>query len=221
MSLSIHCPTCHAQFNVAAEQVNIHQGSLRCGDCFTVFNVTDKPLTADNNPSDLAKNSTPPKTKGLVAALKIVCVLLLLLSAIAQTVYYLRSEIAWRYPSSKIYLLHVCEKIGCQLALAQQIDLLLLDDTDLLEDETYLGLIHLSSTIINQAAFNQAYPNIELTLTDIEDQAKFKRLFTPREYLSNPNDLKNGLAAGQAVHLKLSMANPDNGIAGYRVVLIY
>ena len=147
--------------------------------------------------------------------------LLLLLSAVLQTVYFLRAEISWRYPSSQVYLKLACKKIGCDIALAKQINLLLLDDTDLLEDEQRLGLMYLSSSIVNQAEFSQAYPTIELTLTDIEDRAKYTRQFSPHEYLDNEADAKLGLAAGQSLKLTLPLANPDQSIAGYRVRLFY
>ncbi len=147
--------------------------------------------------------------------------LLLLLSAVLQTVYFLRAEISWRYPSSQAYLKLACKKIGCNIALAKQINLLVLDDTDLLEDEQRLGLMYLSSSIVNQAPFSQAYPTIELTLTDIEDRAKYTRQFSPQEYLDHGTESEIGLAAGQSLKLRLPLANPDQSIAGYRVRVFY
>jgi len=220
--LKLGCPSCQSQFKVATEQINLHQGMVRCGHCFTVFNAQGlaKASVDKGQPSFDALNPSP-KSTALIFALQSFCVLLLLLSAMAQTAYFLRAEISWRYPSSLPYLTQACEKMGCQIALAKQIDLLVLDDTDLSEDEFRLGLIHLSSTIVNQAAFRQAFPNIELTLTDLDDRAKFQRTFRPNDYLANANEASTGLAARQSLKLTLPLANPDDSIAGYRVRLSY
>ncbi len=222
MNLNLACPSCQSPFQALKEQVDLHQGVVRCGHCFTVFNALNVKLDGPDSSSGPAENLRAIATKSHWALrLQLFCLLFLLLSALAQTVYFLRSEISWRYPNSQPYLALACEKLGCQIALAKQIDLLVLDDTDLIEDDLHLGLIHLTSSIINQAAFHQAYPNIELTLTDVEDQAKFQRIFTPKEYLIDATALTVGLAAGHTEQLKFSMANPDNSIAGYRVRLSY
>ncbi len=220
MTLRLDCPSCQSQFKVAADQINLHQGMVRCGHCFTVFNAQDLTLASTNKASSEPLIARPTNSK-LLCSVQLLCVLFLLLSAAAQTVYFLRAEISWRYPSSLPYLTQACEKLDCDIALARQINLLVLDDTDLLEDEIRLGLIHLSSTIINQAPFRQAYPNLELTLTDLDDRAKFKRMFRPNDYLANKNDALTGLAAGDSLKLELPLANPDDGIAGYRVRLSY
>jgi len=177
---------------------------------------------ARKTPSTVAPNLSKSTTKSLWKnSLAVFMLLLLLLSAVLQTVYFLRAEISWRYPSSQAYLKLACKKIGCNIALAKQINLLVLDDTDLLEDEQRLGLMYLSSSIVNQAPFSQAYPTIELTLTDIEDRAKYTRQFSPQEYLDHGTESEIGLAAGQSLKLRLPLANPDQSIAGYRVRVFY
>jgi hypothetical protein len=147
--------------------------------------------------------------------------LVLLLTAIAQSIYYFRSEIAIYYPKIKPYLVQACEKIGCSIALPKKIDLIVIDDSDMQEDANYEGLIRLSSTLINQANFNQAYPNIELTLTDIEDIPKLRRIFKPDEYLPNHADIVKGLAAGEEVKVNLAITAQGEAVAGYRVFVSY
>jgi predicted Zn finger-like uncharacterized protein len=222
MIVSLECPSCQSRFKVAEDKIKQHQGLVCCGHCFTLFNAQgDTPASAENTKHSGA-NLSKSKTKSLWKnSLAVFMLLLLLLSAVLQTVYFLRAEISWRYPSSQAYLKPACKKIGCNIALAKQINLLVLDDTDLLEDEQRLGLMYLSSSIVNQAPFSQAYPTIELTLTDIDDRAKYTRQFSPQEYLDHGTEAEIGLAAGQSLKLRLPLANPDQSIAGYRVRVFY
>jgi hypothetical protein len=207
---------------VAEDQIKQHQGLVCCGHCFTLFNAQGHTQASAENTKHSNANLSKSTTKSICKnSLAVFILLLLLLSAVLQTVYFLRAEISWRYPSSQAYLKLACKKIGCDIALAKQINLLVLDDTDLLEDEQRLGLMYLSSSIVNQAPFSQAYPTIELILTDLDDKAKFQRTFRPNDYLVDANQVSAGLAAGQTLKLTLPLAKPDEPIAGYRVRLSY
>lgn len=220
MIVNLDCPSCQSHFKVAEQQIQMHQGLVCCGHCFTLFNAQGQAQSESNKFAE-PHSSQNPKKATWDSGFAVFVLLFLLLGAAIQTVYFLRAEISWRYPSSQAYLNLACKKIGCDIALAKQIDLLVLDDTDLVEDEHRIGLMYLSSTIINQASYSQAYPNIELTLTDIEDRAKFTRRFSPQDYLVHGTDAKLGLAAGQSFKLMLPLANPDASLAGYRVRLRY
>ena len=146
---------------------------------------------------------------------------LLLLIAIVQSIYSLRNEIAIYYPKLKPYLVQACEKIACSIDLPKKIEFIVIDDSDIQEDADYVGLMRLSSTLINQAGFSQAYPNIELTLTDTEDKPKLRRFFKPSEYLAANTNIANGLGPGEEVKIKLAMTTHGETVAGYRVFVTY
>ncbi len=147
--------------------------------------------------------------------------ILLILAALAQSIYYLRNDIAIYYPNSKPYLMQACQQLNCTINLPQQIELILIDDSDMQEDEKYAGLMNFSSSLINKAGFIQAYPNIELTLTDTDDNPVLRRLFKPSEYLSAKKDIAAGLQAGEHVKIKLAITTQDIPVAGYRVYITY
>jgi hypothetical protein len=115
----------------------------------------------------------------------------------------------------------VCEKIGCSIDLPKKIEFILIDDSDIQEDAEHAGVMRLSTTLINQAGFYQAYPNLELTLTDVEDKPKLRRIFKPIEYLPAKTDIALGLAAGAVVKVKLAMTSQGIAVAGYRVFVSY
>lgn len=148
-------------------------------------------------------------------------ILLLSLVAVLQGIYYLRTPITARWPQTKPYLVQACNLLKCKVELPRQADLLAIDDSDLQEDAEYQGLIHFSSMIINNAAFPQAYPLLELTLTDVTDQPLLRRTFSASEYLPTGTDLKAGLAPKHEVRVKLNLTASDAPVAGYRVFITY
>lgn len=291
-----NCPACQTQFFVTEEQLNQHNGKVRCGHCLHVFDAkqqiveSDSPskddaATVNKVPTDEAPIDSPPaadaetsqaviaeyvidtgtddnssietsnidsknsnetlnkaltgdyqpshfddfldKTK-LIRPVKkpniwlwLLFALVLSLIAIAQSIYYLRNEIAIYYPNTKPYLVKACEKIACSIDLPRKIEFIIIDDSDIQEDAEYAGLMRLSSTLINQAGFSQAYPNLELTLTDVDDKPKLRRIFKPKEYLPKDADIASGLTPGEEVKIKLAMTTQGETVAGYRVFVTY
>lgn len=146
---------------------------------------------------------------------------LLVLTAIAQSAYYLRNTIAIYYPNLKPHLLVACQHLGCKIELPKQIESIFIDDSDMQEDLAHPGVIRLSSSLFNKAGFSQAYPNIELTLTDTNDSAILRRIFKPAEYLPPNTDIAAGFAAGREIKIKLAISTNDVSAAGYRLYVSY
>ena len=147
--------------------------------------------------------------------------LLLLLGLLAQLTYFMRTEISANYPQTKPLLALACAQIGCDVPLPKKIDLLTIDDSDMQEHVEYEQVLQFTSTLINHANVPQAYPNIELTLTDTDDEPVLKRTFSAKEYLHNNANVENGIAAKEEVRIKLNMNTSDVAVAGYRVTLAY
>ncbi len=147
--------------------------------------------------------------------------LLLLVLAALQTTYFMRIKLAAEYPQFKPLLVQGCAYLNCTIALPSNLDLLAIDDSDMQEDEHYQGVINFSSSLINKANYTQTYPNIELTLTNIDDQPVLRRLIKPVEYLSPGAKLDAGLGAHEEIRIKLPIHASDLPVAGYRVLLVY
>ena len=147
--------------------------------------------------------------------------LILLILALLQSVYFLRSKIAADYPQYKPSLVEVCKYLGCTVNLPQQLDLMTIDDSDMQESDDHQDVIHFSSLLINNANHVQAYPNIELTLTDTEDKPVLRKIVKPQEYLQASSNPSSGIAAHQEERIKLAINVHDLSVAGYRVLLTY
>ena len=146
---------------------------------------------------------------------------LLLILASLQSIYFMRTKLAAEYPQFKPFLVQACTYLNCKVALPQDLNLLVIDDSDMQEDENYQGVINFSSSLINNANYAQMYPNIELTLTNLDDQPVLRRLIKPAEYLQIKTDFSAGIGAHEEIRIKLAIHASDIPVAGYRVLLVY
>jgi predicted Zn finger-like uncharacterized protein len=147
--------------------------------------------------------------------------LFLLLVLLVQGIYFKRTEIAAYYPQTKAWLTQACQYAKCTIALPNNIDLLTIDDSDMQEHLTYAQVLVFSSTLINHADFPQAYPNIELTLTNVDDEPVLRRTLKPADYIHQAASTDSGIAAKEEVRIKLQLNTSDIAVAGYRVALHY
>ncbi|MCB5185691.1 zinc-ribbon domain-containing protein [Methylobacillus gramineus] len=174
-------------------------------------------------PDAFLKGKKPSKTTkhNLSLWLSIPLCILLLLMAAGQAAYFFRTELASHWPASKPLLISSCELLGCEIPLSKNPELLALDDSDLQEDIEHPEVIQLSTTLINNAAFIQAYPMLELTLTDDDDKPKLRRIFKPSEYLPDDTDIEAGIPSNEEVQIRLSLSTSGEPVSGYRVFVTY
>ncbi len=166
--------------------------------------------------------STPsPKPRRVKTWVWLLFTLLLVLAIVLQTAYFLRTEISINVPQSKPLLTQMCHWIGCTIDLPRKIEMISIDDSDLQEDNEHEGVVLLTATLINHAHFAQAYPLLELTLTDTDDRPVLRRSITPQEYLPTGSTPSSGMAADGEVHIRLTLKTNDIKAAGYRVFITY
>jgi len=163
-----------------------------------------------------------PKSKRSASAWRTGILVVLLLVAVAgQCIYFMRTRIAVLLPPAKPYLEKFCAIAGCVVDLPRQSNLLVIDDSDLRQDEEHEEVVVLSTTIINHASFVQAYPLLEVTLTDVDDRAVLRRVFQPQEYLPKGTEAKVGIPAGGETLVRLHLTTSGVKAAGYRVYVMY
>ena len=147
--------------------------------------------------------------------------LLLLLLLLAQALYFFRIELAARLPGLKPTLVAGCKFFKCSIPLPQQAELISIESSELEANPIMANVITLNLIMRNNAAYIQAYPQLELTLTDTSDQALARRTFFPLEYLKRGEEEKLGLAGQREASIKLHLDTADLKPSGYRLLLFY
>jgi predicted Zn finger-like uncharacterized protein len=138
-----------------------------------------------------------------------------------QALFHLRDAIAAHWPTTKPTLIKLCAVARCEVRAIADISGLSIEASDLQADPAHRGLLILSSTIRNRVPYALAYPYLELTLSDAQDQVVVRRAFAPEEYLTAAADPRAGIAGNSEIAVKLFIDASATSQAGYQVYLFY
>jgi len=163
----------------------------------------------------------PVATRAPAPTVWIASAVVLALAFIVQGVYFLRDEIAAYLPDTRPPLEALCAWLGCDLPLPRLADRLSIEASDLQAlDPARPGRVVLSATIRNRAGMIQAWPMLELTLTNSRDQVAARKVFAPDEYMNDGSPAR-GFAANAEAAIRLRLDTGDIVAAGYRIYLFH
>jgi predicted Zn finger-like uncharacterized protein len=165
---------------------------------------------------EISKPAPPKRRGGWITLCLIMCVLL-----IGQTIYLLRTEIAANWPETKPYLTSLCERLGCNVPLPRQLDQITIEASEMQADTSRSNVLLVIATLRNRGVIPQAYPLLEVTLTDTLERAIARRSLTVAEYLDGAPKENEGLAPNSEVVSRTAIETVDIKPAGYRLQLYY
>ncbi len=169
----------------------------------------------------VAAEAKPISRRQLANALVALAIPLLVLALIGQAVFHFRDSIASRWPATGPSLSRLCAKLDCRLHPLREINGLSIDASDLQADPAHQGLLVLTATLRNRAAYALAYPYLELSLTDAQDQVVVRRALAPQDYVGGTTDVAAGMSANGELPVKLFIDASATTQAGYRLYLFY
>ncbi|MDO8412560.1 MAG: zinc-ribbon and DUF3426 domain-containing protein [Gallionellaceae bacterium] len=265
MNTITQCPQCGTRFKVIQDQLETHQGMVRCGRCQSVFNAkqymeNDEPspqlslpimpqgmeiplaITLPDSQPAVVAPAPPAAPLPLAQQFSTLSIsdeipgdpikkspLWLLLGGgfifivilLAQATYFFRVELAARLPGLKPVLMSYCAVLKCSVPLPQKAEQLSIESSNLEASPEQVNTIALNAILRNLAPYAQAYPNLELTLTDTSERALARRTFLPKDYLTPGEDEKQGLSPNREINIKLHLDITDLRPTGYRLFLLY
>jgi hypothetical protein len=143
----------------------------------------------------------------------------LLLALAAQVVSTFRNVLAAQFPDAKPALAGACTVLGCRIELPAQIDALAIETGELLTlDDSAFSF---TTLLRNQSSLVQAWPHIELELTDTNDKPLLRRVFTPVDYLPKDTASGAGFAAHSEQPIKLYFRLDEIKPSGYHIAVFY
>ena len=142
-------------------------------------------------------------------------VLLLLLAG--QFVYSYRNELA-TIPEWRPHLVDICLYAGCELRPLRDVGRIELLQTSIAPHPKYENALRIRATLVNRAAFRQAYPRMEVSLTSSAGQIIARRAFAPIQYSETP--LEAALTPHVVATALLDITNPGGKAVGYEIRLI-
>jgi hypothetical protein len=147
--------------------------------------------------------------------------LLLLVALAVQLAITFRVELAVLAPPVRPALVALCRLAGCTVGLPTHIELIGIETSDLRPDPNQPGRLIVSATIENRAPFNQEFPQLELTLTDIADQPVTRKVFPPAAYLPPTINRKAGMPARGEIAVSFALDIGQLPANGYRLYIFY
>ena len=155
-----------------------------------------------------ARNNSPkPAAKPQSALPWVLISTLLALALLAQIGYYERSTII-QHEAARPWLERGCKIVGCQLPLRFDPQKLMVLDRDVKPHPAAKGALMISASIKNTAEFAQAYPLVEIKLTDLGGKLVALRRFSPGEYLQDTSALALGLPSDASLPIVFEVQDP-------------
>ena len=154
-------------------------------------------------------------------AVYVVAILALVLGFLGQLGWHYRDLVAAYVPATRPALTRLCALAGCAVRPLREVAGLSIDASDLQADPAHKGLLVLTATVRNRASYPVAFPHLELTLTDAQDQVVVRRALAPAEYAGGTADVAGGIAGNGEIAIKLFLDASATTQSGYRVYLFY
>lgn len=181
---------------------------------------TPEPQAPDEPDATDAADAAEARGEPFRQALWAAAATLLTLAVLAQGVLVFRNEIALSSPEMRPALESLCAGLDCELPLPRHAADIAIESSDIQPDASREAYFTLHATLRNRAAFQQAWPHVEITLTDARDKALVRRVLAPAQWL--PADApKEAFPTKGEVAIRVAFEAPGVAAAGYRVYAFY
>lgn len=161
-----------------------------------------------------------PKRISLSATLIWSVVNLALMAVLATQFAYFNRDDLVRHAQWRPALEEMCRHVGCILPLQSDITKITLVNRELRSHPSVANALLVTATLVNNAAFAQSYPMLQLSLSDFSGRTIAMRRFQPTEYMSNTAQINGGMRPGQPIEVSLELADPGNAAVGFEFTFI-
>ena len=186
----------------------------------TRIEAQPKLRAAEIDEPDFVKRGRQQEQNGRARKIALVAgAIALLVLLVMQGTLSFRNALAARFPAAKPVLESSCAVFGCRVELPAQIDNIAIETGEL----TTLGggVYSFTTELRNTAGTAQAWPSLELALTDANDKPLVRRVFGPTDYLAAATVRANGIAPRTEQAIKLHFRVDDLKPSGYHIAVFY
>ena len=147
------------------------------------------------------------------------CLFLLAVLLCLQFVVQERDRLAAMEPELRPMLESLCGALGCELSHLRQIESVVIESSSFVNVQG--SVYRLNATLKNTGPFAVELPAMELTLTDLQDQAVIRRVIAVSEFGSVSRALSAGGELQATFPLGVKLSNGSEKFSGYRLVIFY
>jgi len=160
---------------------------------------------------ELSGGSSRSSVSILKNLLWVAVIVALLVVLVGQFIYFKRADLA-HYPTLKPWLEKMCAVIepyvSCDVPAPTDLEAIKILDKDVRSHPKSKNALLITATVENEAKFEQPFPMLELSFSDINDKVMARRQFQPNEYLDKSVDTKGMMPMGVPLRMMLEIVDP-------------
>jgi predicted Zn finger-like uncharacterized protein len=147
--------------------------------------------------------------------------ILLLALLVVQLAWWQRETVMVYWPDSQQLYQQACEQIGCRVLPPRDIDGLLVEPSDLRQVDNEPHHLELKVPLRNRFNVALAYPAIELSLLDRQNNIVVRRVLWPQDYVTPGTPIEAGLPARTTQTMVVRLDTGDVVASNFRIEIFY
>jgi predicted Zn finger-like uncharacterized protein len=180
----------------------------------SINDLHDEPLKLNKEPS---KNSHAEKATSytwlwLSASLVMIAVMI-------SQVSYFKFDNWSRHPDYRPVYTMSCEILGCSLPAIQDVNKMNTQHFMVRPHPEVKQALYIDTLLINNASYQQPFPDLKLVFTGLENQIIASRRFKPKEYLAGELAGVSVMPQNVPIHIAFEILNPGAEAVSYRIEL--
>ena len=147
--------------------------------------------------------------------------ILLLALLVVQLAWWQRETVMVYWPDSQPLYQQACEQLGCRVLPPRDIDGLLVEPSDLRQVDNEPHHLELKVPLRNRFNVALAYPAIELSLLDRQNNIVVRRVLWPQDYVTPGTPIEAGLPARTTQTMIVRLDTGDVVASNFRIEIFY
>jgi len=143
---------------------------------------------------------------------------LAVLSRLAQYIYFNR-DILLKDPAYRPWLERICESFNCHLPVLVDHSLISTKDFVVRSHPDYANALLVNAVIVNNASFDQPFPDLTLQFEDLQGQVVAQRRFQPGDYLKGELRGAVFMPVHQPIRLELEILDPGQEAVSFSLFI--
>jgi len=140
--------------------------------------------------------------------------LMLMFVFLGQTIYFKHNELG-QISQLRPWVEFFCKHASCELSMQIDIGQIELLGQDIRSHPKSKKALLVSATIINNAAFTQPYPGLQLNFSDMNGEKVAMRNFKPEDYLPSKSNIEKGMESNVPIQLELEIVDPGKNAVNF------
>jgi len=243
--MQAECPYCHTLFRITESQLDMADGMVRCGFCKEVFDArvenslhdNEKQLEDTQQPEvsrqieaehesffsgepndivpDILRTESHARPYSTLATVSWSLAILALIAALAaEYIWFNQPELLLDQRLDPITA-KLCELTDCerpQIRDPSQIEMI---SRNVYTHPNEKDALMVSTTLVNHAAYEQPYPNVQIDFSNVRGELVASRRFIPEEYLQIDSEQLPLFQSGNPITFGLEIKDPGNEAITY------